>query len=250
MTSQVSRLKDQNIVAITRGQTRDASHQNRSGNHARNLRRGSSAIRPICCIRVRSREHAAEFATVTGHNKNAPRRFFRQRTKQNGRPMPSRAELIGALKLIGPGQAVTGCPLPHSLLILLCFFALASEARAEIGLASYYSYGNRGERGEMTCAHRTRSFGSIVTVTYSGRSIQCRIADRGPFIRGRIIDLSVKAARALSMMDAGVSCFGRVEDRARFSWRRAENCDCPPLRLMMDHQFLCNCPIHQAYPKD
>ncbi len=94
--------------------------------------------------------------------------------------------------------------MPHSLLILLCFFALAFEARAEIGLASYYGYGNRGERGEMTCAHRTRSFGSLVTVTYSGRSIQCRVADRGPFIRGRIIDLSVKAARALGMMEAGV----------------------------------------------
>ena len=103
-----------------------------------------------------------------------------------------------------PGQTASGCPLPHSLLILLCFFALAFEARAEIGLASYYSYGNRGERGEMTCAHRTRSFGSLVTVTYSGRSIQCRVADRGPFIRGRIIDLSVKAARALGMMEAGV----------------------------------------------
>jgi rare lipoprotein A len=103
-----------------------------------------------------------------------------------------------------PGQIASGCPLPHSLLILLIFFALAFEARAEAGLASYYSYGNRGERGEMTCAHRTRSFGSIVTVTYSGRSIQCRVADRGPFIRGRIIDLSVKAARALGMMEAGV----------------------------------------------
>src|SRR5260221_4298786 len=102
------------------------------------------------------------------------------------------------------GQTASGCPLPHSLLILLCFFALAFEARAEIGLASYYGYGNRGERGEMTCAHRTRSFGSLVTVTYSGRSIQCRVADRGPFIRGRIIDLSVKAARALGMMEAGV----------------------------------------------
>ena len=118
--------------------------------------------------------------------------------------MPPRAELIGALKLVCRGRQQAGVPLPHSLLILLCFFALAFEARAEIGLASYYGYGNRGERGEMTCAHRTRSFGSLVTVTYSGRSIQCRIADRGPFIRGRIIDLSVKAARALGMMGAGV----------------------------------------------
>jgi rare lipoprotein A len=205
MTSQVSRLKDQNIVAITRGQR--VMHPTKidpATTLANRPRLGCSAIRPICCIRVRSREHAAEFATAAGHGAKMARRFFRQRTKQNGRPMPPRAELIGALKLIGPGQAATGCPLPHSLLILLCFFAFASEARAEIGLASYYSYGNRGERGEMTCAHRTRSFGSIVTVTYSGRSIQCRIADRGPFIRGRIIDLSVKAARALGMMDAGV----------------------------------------------
>ena len=124
-------------------------------------------------------------------------------TKDNGRPMPPRGTYWSAAAYL-PGQAVSECPLHHSLLILLCFFALAFEARAEIGLASYYSYGNRGGHGEMTCAHRTRSFGSRVTVTYSGRSIQCRIADRGPFIRGRIIDLSVKAARALGMMEAGV----------------------------------------------
>ena len=205
MTSHAARLKDQNIVATAREQTRDASHQNRSSNHARNrLRRGRSAIPPICCIRTPSREHAAVFATAAGHSAKCPAAIFHQRTKQNDRPMPPRAELIGAQKLVCAGQTASGCPLPHSLLILLCFFALASEARAEIGLASYYSYGNRGERGEMTCAHRTRSFGSIVTVTYSGRSIQCRVADRGPFIRGRIIDLSVKAARALGMMEAGV----------------------------------------------
>ena len=91
----------------------------------------------------------------------------------------------------------------RAFLIALSVASLASEAQAESGLASYYSY-SRSHRGEMTCAHRTRSFGSRVTVTYSGRSIQCRIADRGPFIRGRIIDLSVKAARALGMMEAGV----------------------------------------------
>jgi len=99
MTSHAARLKDQNIVATARGQTRDASHQNRSDNHARNrLRRGCSAIRPICCIRMSSREHAAEFATFAGHSaKMPPQRFFRQRTKQNDRPMPPRAELIRAL---------------------------------------------------------------------------------------------------------------------------------------------------------
>ncbi|WP_439369877.1 septal ring lytic transglycosylase RlpA family protein [Bradyrhizobium sp. PMVTL-01] len=82
--------------------------------------------------------------------------------------------------------------------------ALISVAKAESGLASYYGYGKVGKGGEMTCAHRTRPFGSVLRVSYSGRTIQCRVNDRGPFIRGRIVDLSVPAARALGMMSAGV----------------------------------------------
>jgi len=46
--------------------------------------------------------------------------------------------------------------------------------------------------------------GTVLTVTHRGRSIQCRVNDRGPFVRGRIVDLSVTAARALGMMGAGV----------------------------------------------
>jgi rare lipoprotein A len=46
--------------------------------------------------------------------------------------------------------------------------------------------------------------GSMVTVSYRDRSIRCRVNDRGPFIKGRVIDVSVAAARALGMMDAGV----------------------------------------------
>ncbi len=76
------------------------------------------------------------------------------------------------------------------------------SAHAESGLASYY--GARSHHGEMTCAHRTRPMGSMVTVTHAGHSIRCRVSDRGPFIRGRVIDLSVSAARALGMMSAGV----------------------------------------------
>jgi rare lipoprotein A len=75
-----------------------------------------------------------------------------------------------------------------------------STAQAESGLASYY--GGRGHG--MTCAHRTRPMGSLVTVRYEGHSIQCLVNDRGPFIRGRVIDLSVSAARALGMMRSGV----------------------------------------------
>jgi rare lipoprotein A len=87
--------------------------------------------------------------------------------------------------------------------LTVAFFLLtASACEAESGLASYY--GGRGHSGEMTCAHRTRPFGSIVTVTGAGRSIRCRINDRGPFIRGRVIDVSMSAARALGMTRSGV----------------------------------------------
>jgi rare lipoprotein A len=87
-----------------------------------------------------------------------------------------------------------------ALLISALPFLANSTAQAESGLASYY--GGRGSG--MTCAHRTRPMGSIVTVSYRGRSIQCRVSDRGPFIRGRIIDLSMSAARALGMMQSGI----------------------------------------------
>jgi rare lipoprotein A len=77
-------------------------------------------------------------------------------------------------------------------IVLLSSLIASSVAQAESGLASFY--GGRG--GGMTCAHRTRLMGSVVTVTTR--------YDRGPFIRGRIIDVSVTAARALGMMGAGV----------------------------------------------
>jgi peptidoglycan lytic transglycosylase len=86
------------------------------------------------------------------------------------------------------------------LIAFLPFIFFISTAQAESGIASYY--GGRGHG--MTCAHRTRPMGSIVTVRYEGHSIQCRVNDRGPFIRGRVIDLSVTAARALGMMRSGI----------------------------------------------
>src|SRR5260370_14840724 len=79
--------------------------------------------------------------------------------------------------------------------------SITYAAKAESGLASYY--GGRGHRGEMTCAHRSRPFGSIVTVTHARHSIQCRVNDRGPFVRGRVIDVSMSATRALGMIRSG-----------------------------------------------
>ena len=82
------------------------------------------------------------------------------------------------------------------------------------GLASYYGkefHGRKtasGERYDMhalTAAHRTLPFGTIVKVTNaaSGKSVQVRINDRGPFIADRIIDLSYAAAKAIGMLSVG-----------------------------------------------
>jgi len=91
----------------------------------------------------------------------------------------------------------------HHFLSAIVLLTLTGAACAgERGLASYY--GGKGDRTQMSCAHRTRPMGSMVTVSYGGKSIQCRVNDRGPFKRGRIIDVSTSAARALGMMGAGV----------------------------------------------
>ena len=78
----------------------------------------------------------------------------------------------------------------------------SSLAHAETGLASYYH--GIVKSGEMTCAHRSRAFGSRLRVSHGKLTIVCRVNDRGPFVRGRIIDVSSGAARALGMMGAGV----------------------------------------------
>ena len=94
---------------------------------------------------------------------------------------------------------------PVAAVCLLCF-TIANPAYAESGVASVYAYGGSktasGERADpnaMTAAHRTLPFGTRVAVTHArnGRSVTVRINDRGPFIRGRIIDLTPAAARAL-----------------------------------------------------
>jgi len=88
----------------------------------------------------------------------------------------------------------------RTFLIAALPLLVISSAEAESGLASYY--GGRGHG--MTCDHRTKPMGTMLTVSHGGHSIQCRVNDRGPFVRGRVIDLSVPAARALGMMRAGV----------------------------------------------
>ena len=99
-----------------------------------------------------------------------------------------------------------------ALLASLALVCLQDAAQAEV--ASYYGQefagrrtasGERFNPGAMTAAHRTLPFGTRVRVTNSrnGRSVTVRINDRGPFAKGRAIDLSHGAARAIGMGGTG-----------------------------------------------
>lgn len=89
------------------------------------------------------------------------------------------------------------------------------EAAWEEGMASFYAdmlAGNRTANGERyridrrTCAHRTLPFGTLLEVQAvdSGRTTTCRVNDRGPFAKGRVLDVSKKCARELDMIAPGV----------------------------------------------
>lgn len=88
----------------------------------------------------------------------------------------------------------------------------AAWANEQCGKGSWYALTSRTASGEMmnpallTAAHRTLPFGTKVRVTNrtNGRSVVVRINDRGPFVRGRIVDVSKEAARQLGMVSAGV----------------------------------------------
>ena len=67
--------------------------------------------------------------------------------------------------------------------------------------------GSRYNMYELTAAHKTLEFGTrlLVTNLRNDRTVKVTITDRGPFVEGRIIDLSFAAAQALGMLDAGVA---------------------------------------------
>jgi rare lipoprotein A len=89
---------------------------------------------------------------------------------------------------------------------VLTMFAFSPASHAQSGIASVYAYsgsqtasGERAAPGRLTAAHRTLPFGTRVRVTNkrNGRSVVVRINDRGPFVKGRIIDVTPAAAGAL-----------------------------------------------------
>src|SRR5437016_5396333 len=89
----------------------------------------------------------------------------------------------------------------------LFLLALTLPAHAQTGIASVYSSGHLTANGErfnpraLTAAHKTLPFGTKVRVTNlrNHRSVVVRISDRGPFVRGRIVDLTPPGARAIGM---------------------------------------------------
>ena len=104
--------------------------------------------------------------------------------------------------------------LHSSFLILNSSFSYAQAPQR--GKASYYSKratgartssGDRLHHDSLTCAHRTHPFGTMLRVTnpQNGKSVVVKVTDRGPFGRGRIIDLSWRAAKELDMLAQGVA---------------------------------------------
>jgi len=91
----------------------------------------------------------------------------------------------------------------------------SGSGRTFSGMASYYgnesgsktASGQRFNQNALTAAHRSLPFGTKLRVTHGSRSVVVTINDRGPFIKGRVLDLSTAAAREVGLTGAGV---GRV----------------------------------------
>lgn len=92
----------------------------------------------------------------------------------------------------------------------------AASGSNESGMASFYgnefqsrktASGERFDQAKFTAAHRTLPFGTRlrVTNTQNGKSVEVRVNDRGPFVKGRIVDLSSSAFRTIASLNAGVA---------------------------------------------
>ncbi|MCC5920911.1 MAG: septal ring lytic transglycosylase RlpA family protein [Cyclobacteriaceae bacterium] len=138
--------------------------------------------------------------------------------------------------------------LSTSLLFISIFF-LSNELEAQTyrGEASFYANkfhgrttasGEKYDKNKLTAAHRKLPFGTKVKVTndFNGKSVIVIINDRGPFVRGRIIDLSLRAAKEIDMVDAGIVkvTVEILEENANESHQAnqpADNNPPPPVKL-------------------
>jgi len=132
--------------------------------------------------------------------------------------VPFAAHFAGVIEPLGPDLQDLDLALPENAVDLDSFDPPVEQSRvlADLGsgIASYYgrrfhgrltANGERFDMGAMTAAHKTLPFGSLVRVTNprNGRTVVVRINDRGPFVRGRTIDLSRRAAQELGIIRRG-----------------------------------------------
>jgi rare lipoprotein A (peptidoglycan hydrolase) len=123
-------------------------------------------------------------------------------------------ELNGSPSTLGRGSTCHICGNTYLRDYYICCNTKSSgSGRSFSGVASHYgnesgsrtASGQRFNQNAMTAAHRSLPFGTKLRVTHGDRSVVVTINDRGPFIRGRVLDLSTGAARAI-----GLGGLGRV----------------------------------------
>ena len=145
--------------------------------------------------------------------------------------MTSSKRLLFLLAVVTAGMQLSGCAYGNKMIAnrqgfnreqnMQGFFTVEPADVGDVfhGEASYYGPGFHGKKAangetydqnELTCAHKTLPFGTKLKVTLlsTGKSIVVRVIDRGPYKDGRIIDMSVAAAKAIGLDAAGV---GKVE---------------------------------------
>ena len=102
------------------------------------------------------------------------------------------------------------------ILLFAVTTSLTALAQVQSGKASFYALkftgrktasGERMHHDSLTCAHRTYPFGTMLRVTNpaNGKSVIVRVTDRGPYVKGRIIDLSARAAREIGIIAQGIA---------------------------------------------
>jgi peptidoglycan lytic transglycosylase len=141
---------------------------------------------------------------------------------------PSWAGIRGAMAALGVAACLSACAAPNPPPVVVAppepeavvpphvIKKAHGPVFSQTGIASWYkktrghtrtANGERLIKGELTAAHRSLPMNTIVRVTNltNGRSVQVRINDRGPFVRGRVIDLSPAAADDLGMKKTGLA---------------------------------------------
>ena len=159
-------------------------------------------------------------------------------------------------------QFVWQCVIFLLTLLTASIHADAQTQKQQKGKASYYSRridGHRTSSGErlnndsLVCAHRTQPFGTklLVRNPANGKEVVVRVIDRGPYSRGRIIDLSYEAARRLGMLSAGVAMVEvSVYDDTAIPFKPKETNMVPELELEMNGNGNALNPVWQRKEKE